>query len=90
MFGLASAELVLGEPLSASRWPVSRWRVIGSRLAYIVGGDHNRSFDDGYPPRNPEDPVLKVKQSCEWPAVECPVTVAAVTQAVAPSDSIQS
>jgi len=42
----------------------------------------NRSFDAGPPSRIAEHPVLKVKRSYEGPAVECPVTVAAVIQAV--------
>jgi hypothetical protein len=41
----------------------------------------NRSFDVGPRSRNAEHPVLKVKRSHERPAVECPVTVAAVNEA---------
>jgi hypothetical protein len=42
----------------------------------------NQSFAAGPRSRNAEHPVLKVKRSYERPAVERPVTVAAVIQAV--------
>ena len=44
----------------------------------------NWSFGTEPPSRNAEHPVLKVKRSYQRPAVERPVTVAAVTQAVGP------